>query len=87
MYRAHVVLAFMESGIPFTKLDSPKLRELLEENAFRLTDSRHLLDMVPFILQEEHTQLRDEMKGKHVSAILTDYKVGRGACYCLAFCS
>ena len=50
MYRAHVVLAFMESGIPFTKLDSPKLRELLEENAFRLTDSQHLLDMVPFIL-------------------------------------
>ena len=43
MYRAHVVLAFMESGIPLTKLNSSKLRELLEENVFHLTYSWHLL--------------------------------------------
>ena len=69
VYRARVVLAFMESGIPLSKLDSPKLRDLLEENAFRLTDSRHLLDMVPYILQEERSRVRDEVKGRFVSAI------------------
>ena len=53
VYRARVVLAFMETGIPLSKLDCPALRELLEESRFCLTHSRHTMDLVPFVLQEE----------------------------------
>ena len=52
----------MKSGIPLGKLDCLELRSLIEENGFRLTDSRHLLDLVPFVLDEERTQIRSEVK-------------------------
>ena len=57
VYRAKVVMAFMRSGIPLSKLDCPDLRNLLEENGYRLTDSRHMLDMVPFVLNEERARI------------------------------
>ena len=69
VYRARVVLTLMEAGIPLSKLDCPGLRELLEENSFRLTDSRHMVDMIPFVLQEQHTWVRNEIQGKDVSLI------------------
>ena len=47
------MLAFMEAGILLSKLDCLALRELLEESQFRLTHSRHMMDLVPFVLQEE----------------------------------
>ena len=69
MYRARVVLAFMEAGIPLSKLDCPTLRELLEESQFHLTDSSHMMDLVPFILQEEYSCTMGEVLGKCVSVI------------------
>ena len=36
VYRIKVVMAFLQAGVPLNKLESS--RELLEENAFRLTD-------------------------------------------------
>ncbi len=69
VYRAKVVMAFMRSGIPLSKLDCPDLRNLLEENGYRLTDHRHMLDMVPFILKEERTRLRSELQGKYLSVV------------------
>ena len=51
VYRVKVAMAFLKAGVPFEKVDC--LRELLEENAYRLVDKRHLLDLVPFILKEE----------------------------------
>ena len=59
----------MQAGIPLSKLDCPGLRELLEENGFRLTDSRHMIDMIPFLLQEELTRVRGEIQGKHVAVV------------------
>ena len=62
VYRARVVITLMEAGIPLSKLDCPGLRELLE-------DSRHMMDMVPFVLQEQRTRVRNEIQGKDVSLI------------------
>ena len=59
----------MEAGIPLSKLDCPGLRDLLEENSFRLTDSRHMMDMMPFILEEQHARVKDEIQGKDISII------------------
>ena len=57
-------MALMKAGIPIGKLDCAELRALFEENGYRLTDSRHLLDLVPFILKQEKDILRSEVKGK-----------------------
>ena len=62
------MLAFMAAGIPLSKLDCPALREILEENRFRLSHSRHMMDLVPFILQE-CSRTRSEVQGKCVSII------------------
>ena len=44
-------------------------RDLLEENGYRLTDRRHLFDLLPFILKHEEEQICQEIAGKHVSVI------------------
>ena len=41
----------------------------MQENAFRLTDTRHMRDLVPFILQEKRNRLRAELAGKYLSVI------------------
>ena len=45
------------------------MRSLLEQNAYRLTDPRHLVDMVPFILREERTCIRSEIQGKYLTVV------------------
>jgi len=42
VYRVKVVETFQRTGMPIEKLEV--FRELLEENAFQLSDSRHALD-------------------------------------------
>ena len=69
VYRARVVYAFMEAGIPLSKLDCPALRELLEESHFHLAHSRRMMDLVPFVLEEECTRIKREVSGKLVSII------------------
>ena len=69
IYRVRVIITLMKAGIPIGKLDCVKLRALLEENGYRLTDSRHLLDLVPFILKQEKDLLRSEVKGKKLSMV------------------
>ncbi len=69
VYRAKVVMTFLKCGIPLSKIDCPKMRNLLEENGYRLTGSRHLFDMVPFVLQEERSQIRSELQDKHISVV------------------
>ena len=39
----------------------------MEENAFRLTGTRHMLDLVPFILNEEKARIRKEIEGKFIA--------------------
>ena len=62
-------MALMKAGIPIRKLDCVELRALLEENGYRLPDSRHVLDLVPFILKQEKDLLRSEVKGKKLSMV------------------
>ncbi len=60
----------MEAEIQLGKLDCPGLRELLEESSFRLKDSRHMMDMIPLLLQEEHTRVRGA--GREDVSIIVD---------------
>ncbi len=50
-----VVTALLRAGIPLSKLDS--FRDIIEENAYRLTDRRHMIGLVPFILKEEEAKI------------------------------
>lgn len=52
--------------MPLAKLKY--FRELLEKGANRLTDTRHMLDMVPFILSQERDQVK-EVEGQCLSVI------------------
>ena len=63
------MFAFMAAGIPLSKLDCPALRELLEESRLHLAHSRHMMDLVPFVLQEEVSHTKGEVSGKLVSII------------------
>ena len=67
VYRIKVVTAFLKAGVPLSKIGA--FRELLEENAYRLTDRRSMLDYVPFILKDEENKIHQEISGKNVSAI------------------
>ena len=69
VYRVKVVMALMQAGIPLAKLECQGLIDLLQENGYRLTDSRHMFDLVPFILQEERSHLRAEIEGKYLAVI------------------
>ena len=44
-------------------------RNLLEENAYRLTDRHYMSDLIPFILQQEQHCIQNEISGKDVSVI------------------
>ena len=69
VYSVKVVMALMQAGIPLQKLECPGLRDLLQENGYQLTDSQHMFDLMPFILQEERSRLRAEIEGKYLSVI------------------
>ena len=54
----------------FKGRNSPfKSRDLLEENAYHLTDRCNMHDYVPFILKEEEALIKQEIEGKFVYAI------------------
>ena len=67
VYRVKVVRTFLRAGVPLNKI--PVFRELLEENALRLTDRRHMSDVVPFILAKEQAEIKEEIAGKPLSII------------------
>ena len=68
VYRVQVMKAFLRVGVPLSKLQY--FRELLEEGAYRLTDTQHMLDMVPFILSQEGEQVKKEIEGRCVLAVV-----------------
>ena len=65
VYRVKVVRAFLRAAVPLNKLDG--FRDLLEENAYRLTDRRYITDLVPFILKEEQHRIQNEISGRDVA--------------------
>lgn len=60
-----MVTAMLKGGIPLNKIDS--FRDLFENHGFSLTSSTNFRQL-PFVLQEEMTQLK-EIYGKPVSVI------------------
>ena len=65
LYRLQVVRTFLLAGVPLNKLCV--FKDLLEEHAYRLSDRRHMSDMIPFILQQEKEQIKREINGKPIS--------------------
>jgi len=66
-YRVKVVQTFLRAAVPLNKLQY--FRDILEENSFRLTDRRHMSDLVPFVQKEEESLIKREIDGKDVSVI------------------
>lgn len=62
-----MVSAFLKAGVPLGKMEH--FREILEENAYHLTDRRHMYDYIPFILKEEETKIRNEIAGRSLSVV------------------
>ena len=67
VYRVKVMRTFLQAGVPLGKLDV--FRELLEENSYQLCHRRHLFDLIPFILNEEITQIKNEIKSKFLGVV------------------
>ena len=67
VFRVKVVKAFLQADVPLNKIRH--FRELLEENGYRLTDKRHLFDLIPFILEEEKQNIKLSIQGKWLSVI------------------
>ncbi len=61
------VRTFLCAGVPLNKLNL--FRKLLEEAGFRLTNRRHMSDVVPLIHQQEMELLKTEFDGKYLSVI------------------
>ena len=59
-----VVRSFLKAGVPLSKVSL--FREILEETGYRLTDRRHLFDMIPFILKEEEAVIKNAIEGQHL---------------------
>ena len=64
VYRVNVVTALLKAGIPLSKLDI--LRDVLEENAYSLSDSSHLRCL---ILQNEVKKIKEDIAGENVAII------------------
>ena len=67
VYRVQVLKTFLRAGVPLAKLKY--FREVLENGAYRLTDPRHMLDMVPFVLAQERDQVKKEVEGHFLLVI------------------
>ena len=60
----------LQAGIPLAKVDY--LRPLLEsDRKERLTDSSHLSLYVPFLLEEEVKQLKEELKEANMNVCVS----------------
>ena len=62
VYRVNDVTALLKAGIHLSKLDI--LRDVLEENAYSLSDSSHLRRLIPFILQNEVKNIKKDIAGE-----------------------
>ena len=64
VYRVNDVTALLKAGIPLSKLDI--LQDVLEENAYSLSDSSHLRCL---ILQNEVKKIKEDIAGENVAII------------------
>ena len=69
IYRVNVLSTFLKAGVPINKI--PVFRDILE-NALHLAGRRPMLDLIPFVLQEEKRRLRSEIANKPISVVLME---------------
>lgn len=67
IYQIKVARTFLTAGVPFNKVEI--FRDLLEENGYRLSDKRFMLDLIPFIRQQEEQTIEELLKGRYISII------------------
>lgn len=67
VHRIKLVTTFLKAGVPLNKLHH--FRDLLEERAYKLADQCGMHDLIPFVAEEEHKQIKKEVEGRDVSVI------------------
>ena len=67
VFRVKVAKCFLSAGVPLSTIEC--FRELLEETGHHLTDRRHMLDYIPFIQEQEISQVKKEIEGANVAVI------------------
>ena len=67
VFRVKVVKTFLLAGVPLSK--AVDFCELLEETGYRLTDRRHLFDLILFILAEEKPHIKLSIQGIYLNVI------------------
>ena len=67
VFCVRVMQTFLRAGVPLNKIGS--FRNLLEESGHRLCDRRYMYDLVPFIVNEEVSRIKDEIQGKSLGII------------------
>ena len=63
----HDLRSWIHHAIPLTKLDF--FTELLEEGRFRLSDCRHMSDLVHLIVSQEKGDIKIEVSGRPLSVV------------------
>ena len=66
-YRIKVVTSFLKAGVPLSKIDC--FHDLLEENAFQISQAFYLSQLVPFIHQQEQISVKNQIDQKEISII------------------
>ena len=51
--------AFLLAGISINKISS--FREILQENALKLTDRSHMVNLIPFNVEQEKAKLKEQI--------------------------
>ena len=67
VYRVKGLTAFLRAAVSLSNLEF--FREFLEGGAYRLSDRRHMSDLIPFVLRQEQAKIKEEIEGKHVAVI------------------
>ena len=67
VYKIKVVTSFLKARVPLSKIDC--FCDLLEENAFRLSQASNLSQLVPFIHQQEQISVKNQIDQQEISII------------------
>ena len=67
VYRIRVLASFLRAGVPLNRLRH--FRDVLQENAFHLTDQSHMVNLIPFRWKEEQELIKSEIQGRVLSVV------------------
>ena len=82
--RIQTVTTFLQAGVPLAKVKL--LRPLIENNNFRLTDSTHLAQYIPFVLETEKERIGKEIKEAEFVSTIFDGSTRQGEALAVLIC-